>query len=88
VVAAEPAWVPMMTLLTRAIMAKMAESVMTVVSIGTEASRAAISCPSYQGARSATITWNDRLLAARRKRSTVRDLPIVRMISLGGETGQ
>lgn len=79
-----PAWVPMITLLTRAIMAKMAESAITVVSTPAWASRAASCWPSYHGARSATMTWNVRVLAARRKRSTVRELPMVRTISLQG----
>ena len=44
------------TLLTRAIMAKMAESVMAVVGIPAAASCLACSCPPYRGAPSATTT--------------------------------
>lgn len=46
----------MLTLLTRAIMAKMAESAMAVVLMAAWASLRAIACPPYLGAPSATTT--------------------------------
>jgi len=61
---ASTAWQVRMTLFTLAIMAKMAESVMRVVSIPAWARVRAICCPSYPGADSATMTWNFRFLAA------------------------
>ena len=58
--------VPMMTLLTRDIMAKMAESVIIVVGIGGLfwARLLAMIWPWKNGAASATITWNLRFFAA------------------------
>mmetsp|Transcript_36942 Transcript_36942/g.77170 ORF Transcript_36942/g.77170 Transcript_36942/m.77170 type:complete len:245 (+) Transcript_36942:268-1002(+) len=75
---------PTMTLLTRAMMAKMAASVMTVVEMPALARRRAMLCPSRSGAFSDTTTSNlrPREATSRRKYSTVLDMPHVRITSL------
>ena len=61
---ASTAWEGRRTLLTRAIMVKIAESCMTVVSMLACARDLAMACPPKWGAPSLTITWNLRFLAA------------------------
>ena len=77
------ACVPTMTLLTLDIIANIAESVISVVSILAFAKAAANCWPLKYGADSATITWNFLPFSAApfKNISTVLDLPTVRITS-------
>mmetsp|Transcript_38690 Transcript_38690/g.98945 ORF Transcript_38690/g.98945 Transcript_38690/m.98945 type:complete len:213 (+) Transcript_38690:289-927(+) len=80
---ASTALAPMITLLTRAIIAKMAESVMAVVLMPLLASSVAMVWPSFWGVPSATTTWKERFLDASWKNlSAVCEKFMVRMTSL------
>mmetsp|Transcript_39749 Transcript_39749/g.112801 ORF Transcript_39749/g.112801 Transcript_39749/m.112801 type:complete len:207 (-) Transcript_39749:760-1380(-) len=80
---ASTAWAVMMTLLTRAIMAKTAASGMRVVVMLLCASCLAARCPSNSGALSATTTWKIRFFAAAcRNLRVAEDQFMVRMTSL------
>ena len=72
------------TLFARAIIAKIAESAMSVVWIPASASFLAIGCPSKRGQPSATTTWNSRFFdASLRKWKVVSLMPTVKITCEG-----